>query len=237
MANLLTDTGRVEKGVPLLREALRTNSNSAELHWELSYAYRFGGLLQQSIREAEQARKLDPIVKLNSSAMNGYLYAGQYDRFLESLPRGSDAALIVFYRGLVEYYKHDWQQAEMDFDHAFELDRTLLQTQIGHAIALGMRHQQSEGVAGLEALEHRIDEHGTIDPEALYKVAQAYVILGNKQAALRVLKKSITHGFFPYPYLQNDPLLDPIRGEPGFAQLLNTARERHEAFKSRFGED
>jgi DNA-binding winged helix-turn-helix (wHTH) protein/TolB-like protein len=237
MANLLTDTGRVERAVPLLREALRTNSNNAETHWELGYAYRFAGLLPESITECEQARKLDPVVKLNSSAMNGYLYTGQYDRFLESLPKGSNAALIVFYRGLGEYYKHDWQQAEEDFNHAFELDRTVLQAQIGHTIALGMRHQQSEAVTELEALERRIDEHGTVDPEALYKVAQAHAILGSKQAALRVLKQSIANGFFPYPYLQNDPLLDPIRGEAGFAQLLNSARQRHEAFKSRFGKD
>jgi tetratricopeptide (TPR) repeat protein len=41
MANLLTDTGRVENAVPLLREALKTNPNQAEIHWELGYTYRF----------------------------------------------------------------------------------------------------------------------------------------------------------------------------------------------------
>ena len=39
MANMFTDTGRVEKAVPLLREALKTNPNHAEIHWELGYAY------------------------------------------------------------------------------------------------------------------------------------------------------------------------------------------------------
>ena len=71
----------------------------------------------------------------------------------------------------------------------------------------------------------------------MYKVAEAYAILGSKQAALRVLKQSIANGFFSYPYLQNDPLLDSIRGEAGFAQLLDDARQRHDAFKSRFGKD
>src|SRR5262249_302573 len=44
LANMFTDTGRVEKAVPLLREALKTNPNHAEIHWELSYAYRFAGM-------------------------------------------------------------------------------------------------------------------------------------------------------------------------------------------------
>jgi tetratricopeptide (TPR) repeat protein len=55
MANMFTDTGRVEKAVPLLREALRTNPNQAEIHWELGYAYRFAGMLQESVAESELA--------------------------------------------------------------------------------------------------------------------------------------------------------------------------------------
>jgi tetratricopeptide (TPR) repeat protein len=35
MANLMTDTGRVERAVPLLRRALEANPNHAEAHWEL----------------------------------------------------------------------------------------------------------------------------------------------------------------------------------------------------------
>ena len=60
MANMFTDTGRVEKAVPLLREAVRTNSSHAESHWELGYAYRFAGMLEQSVSECERARQLDP---------------------------------------------------------------------------------------------------------------------------------------------------------------------------------
>src|SRR5438093_2496437 len=74
MANMFTDMGRVENAVPLLREVLKTNQNLAEGHWELGYAYRFGGLLEESIAECELARRLDPSVKLNSSALNSYLY-------------------------------------------------------------------------------------------------------------------------------------------------------------------
>ena len=70
MANLFTDTGRVEKAVPLLREAVRTNPSHSESHWELGYAYRFAGMLEQSVSECERARQLDPVVKLNSSTLN-----------------------------------------------------------------------------------------------------------------------------------------------------------------------
>lgn len=234
MANMYTDTGRVEEAVPLLREALKTNPNHAEIHWELGYAYRFGGMLLESVSECEQARRLDPGVKLNSSALNAYLYLGQYDRFLESLPRTDESALIVFYRGLGEYHKKNANQAEMNFDHAFELDRDLLQARIGKAISFGMKHQDSDAIAILRSLESKINESGMVDPEAIYKVAQAYATIGEKTSALRMMRQSIQNGFFPYPYFATDPVLTTLRGEEEFAQLLNAANERHQRFKSKF---
>jgi DNA-binding winged helix-turn-helix (wHTH) protein/TolB-like protein len=234
LANMFTDTGRVEQAVPLLREALRTNPNHAEIHWELGYAYRFAGMLAESVAECERARQLDPGVKLNSSTPNGYLYLGQYDRFLDSLPRTDDAALIVFYRGFGEYYRKNFDQARAHFDHAFELDRSLLQAETGKALSLGIRQQISDATVILQSLETRIKEHGVVDPEAMYKVAQAYAILGDKASALRLLRMSIEHGFFPYPYLATDPLLDGIRSESEFSPLMSAAQQRHEKFKNTF---
>jgi TolB-like protein len=234
MANLLTDTGRVEKAVPLLREALKTNPNQAEIHWELGYAYRFAGMLSESASECERARQLDPGVKMNTSTLNAYLYLGQYDEFLQSLPEEDEAALIVFYRGFGEYYKKNLDQAETNFDHAFELDRTLIQAEIGQAFRFGIQHENARAAAILHALEIKVNERGVADPEAIYKIAQAYASIGDKTSALRVLHRSIENGFFPYPYLATDPLLNSLRSESEFSELMNTARQRHEEFKRRF---
>jgi DNA-binding winged helix-turn-helix (wHTH) protein/TolB-like protein len=234
MANLLTDTGRVEEAVPLLRAALRTNPNQADVHWELGYAYRFAGMLEQSIAECEKARSLDPGVKLNTSALNAYFYLGQYDKFLQSIPKDSSAALNVFYRGFGEYYKRDYDDATQDFDRAFELEPSLLQAQIGKALSDGIRRQESRGFEILREAEKKIQERGVGDAEAGYKIAQAYALLGDKASALRVLERSINNGFFPYPYLTADPLLDSLRQEPQFAKLMEAAGRRHESFKHDF---
>jgi len=234
MANMFTDTGRVEKAVPLLREALKTNPNQAEIHWELGYAYRFAGMLSESARECELARQLDPGVKLHTSALNAYLYLGQYDRFLQSLPMTDEGAFVIFYRGFGEYYKKNLQQAEMNFDHAFELDPSLFQAEIGKAFSFGIQQENDKAFAILHSLEAKVVEHGVVDPEALYKIAQAYATIGDKASALRVLRSSIQGGFFPYPYFASDPLLDTLRSDGEFSKLMNVARQRHEAFKNEF---
>jgi DNA-binding winged helix-turn-helix (wHTH) protein/TolB-like protein len=234
LANFFTDTGRVEQSVPLLREALKTNPEHAEVHWELGYAYRFAGMLQESLAECEQARELDPLVKLNSSALNSYFYLGQYDKFLASLPRTDQTAFILFYRGFGEYHQKDLQAASRDFDRAYELDSALFQTQVGKALSYHLANNNAQGLRILHEAEDKIKARGVGDSEAIYKIAQAYAQLGDNVSAIRVLRVSIDKGFFAYPYFMSDPLLNSLRNEAEFSPLMKTAQARHEAFKKTF---
>jgi serine/threonine protein kinase/tetratricopeptide (TPR) repeat protein len=233
MANLLTDTGRVEQAVPLLRAVLQMNPNNAEAHWELGYAYRFGGMLQESVAECEQARQFNPQVKINSSALNGYLYLGQFDKFMQSLPV-NDSAYILFYRGLSEYYLRNYEQASNDFDRAYQADPDLLQAKVGKALGFSIAHQPAQGLELLQRTAAEIDERGVMDAEGIYKLAQAFAVLGDQASALRMFRRSIDGGFFCYPYFVTDPLLSNIRKQAEFGTLLSQAQQRHEQFKARF---
>jgi DNA-binding winged helix-turn-helix (wHTH) protein/TolB-like protein len=231
LANFLIDTGKVEQAVPLLRDALKTNGNYAAAHWELGYAYRFGGMLDESVAECERARQLAPFVG-NGSVLNSYLYLGEYQKFLESLPV-DDSSFTLFYRGFGEFHEKQFDQASRDFDRAYELDPTLY-TGIGKALSDSIHQHGAEGSQLLSGLERTMRERGVGDPEATYKIAEAYAILGDKSSALHVLRMSVESGFFSYPYIGRDPLLIDLHGEPEFARILNIAHQRHEAFKNSF---
>jgi DNA-binding winged helix-turn-helix (wHTH) protein/TolB-like protein/Tfp pilus assembly protein PilF len=232
LANLLVDTGKVEQAVPLLRDALKTNDNYAAAHWELGYAYRFAGMLDESVAECERARQLLPLVKGNGSVLNTYLYLGQYQKFLESLPV-EDSPFILFYRGFGEFHEKEFDQASRDFDRAYEIDANLY-TGIGKALSDSIHQHNTEGLGLLSGFESTIKERGVGDPEAMYKIGQAYAVLGDKRSALRALRASVESGFFSYPYIAKDPLLNDLHSETEFAQILNIARQRYEVFKSSF---
>jgi DNA-binding winged helix-turn-helix (wHTH) protein/TolB-like protein len=232
LANLLVDTGKVEQAVPLLRDALKTNPNYAATHWELGYAYRFAGMLDESVAECERARQLDPLVKANGSVLNTYLYLGQYQKFLESLPV-DDSSFVLFYRGFGEFHEREFDQAAKDFDRAYELDPTLY-TGIGRALSDSIHQRKAEGLDLLKLMEIKIREQGVGDPEATYKIAQAYAVLGDKASALRMLRTSVESGFFSYPYIAKDPLFNELHGDGEFAQILNIARQRYQAFRNSF---
>jgi tetratricopeptide (TPR) repeat protein len=190
-------------------------------------------MLQESVEEGERARQIDPLVKANGSMLNAYLYLGEYDKFLESLPENDNSAFVLFYRGMGEYYKRDWAKAATNFDRAFELEPTLY-TQTGKAFSDAIAHKNTEGLERLRNVESKIREQGVGDPEGAYKIAQAYAVLGDKDSALRMLRSSIENGFFAYPYFTSDPLLDSLRREAEFPTLMDIAKKRYDAFRTAF---
>jgi hypothetical protein len=46
--------------------------------------------------------------------------------------------------------------------------------------------------------------------------------------------RSVDNGFFPYPYLVEDPLLESVRGEADYQTSVELAHTRHESFKKKF---
>lgn len=233
MANMLTDTGRVEQAVPLLRTALQSSPNNPALHWELGYAYRFAGMLQESAAECEKARQNDPNVKINSSALNAYLYLGEYEKFLQTLP-AKDSAYLLFYRGLGQYYLGRREQAVEHFDRAYLLDPSLMPARVGKALSESITGQHDAAVNLLRQTEAEMEARGVADPELKYKVAQAYAVLGDQAAALHMLQHTVEGGFFCYPCFLSDPLLASIRSDPEFQRLAAEAGARHEQFKVHF---
>jgi DNA-binding winged helix-turn-helix (wHTH) protein len=101
-------------------------------------------------------------------------------------------------------------------------------------VAVRARRQKAEGVKVLRQVEARIDQSGVIDGESLYKVAQAYAVLGDRAASLRMLRRSIEGGFVCYPYFTSDPLLANVRADSAYAAIIEQARVRHEEFKRNF---
>ena len=82
--------------------------------------------------------------------------------------------------------------------------------------------------------ERRIDRQEIYDAEGIYKIVQVYSVLGDKESGLRVFRKSVSGGFFCYPYFQIDPLLSNIRDEPEFQEILNLTKQRYISFVESF---
>jgi len=228
MAFHLLEHNRAQESVPLLQESLRRNPNDSFAHWYLSEAYRYGGALEQSVAEGELALRLNPNVARNLT-FNTYLYMGLYRKFLDSLPQAEDNARTSFYRGLAYYYLKDTRRAAEEFDRAYALNSALSHARVGRALACALRNQNAQGLS----LMRDAERSGSNDGEMLYKMAQAYAQLGDRESALRLLRRAIELNFCPYSYFARDPMLEPVRREPGYSVAMELARQRQKAFLSR----
>lgn len=105
---------------------------------------------------------------------------------------------------------------------------------MGKALSYSIKHDNAAGLKMLQQTEGEIEERGVSDAEGIYKVAEAYAVLGDKSSALHMLRHSIGGGFFCYPCFVRDPLLQNLHDEPEFKTLMNQALHRHDQFKATF---
>jgi len=84
----------------------------------------------------------------------------------------------------------------------------------GLAVVLRRLGRQAEAETALSQL---VADFGD---SAHYQQAQVLADWGRREAALAHLGQALVHGDSGLIYLRNDPLLDPMRGDPRFQDLL-----------------
>jgi len=233
-ADLFIETNRVEQAVTLLRELINKNPTYPMAYWELSYAYRYAGMLEDSIATSNRMLEVDPNYNLQNAVMSSFLYKGEYGKFKESIPAQTDSAYLIFYRGFASYHEGETSKAIADFDRAYAMDPSLMQAQVGKALSYNLAGKRDEAIRLMQEAEHLSEESGVSDAEGIYKIAQAYAVLNDQPSAIRLLHRSIEGGFFCYPYIYRDPLLKTLSADGRFEKLLAQARQRHEDFKRKF---
>ena len=64
-----------------------------------------------------------------------------------------------------------------------------------------------------------VADHGD---RVLYQQSQILAQWGDRDAAIERLQRALAIGDSGLIYARNDPLLDPLRGDPRFSKLLNS---------------
>jgi non-specific serine/threonine protein kinase len=69
------------------------------------------------------------------------------------------------------------------------------------------------------------------DPQYSWFLAECYAVIDDRHCALEWLDRAASRGFINYPLLaERDPLLEPLRGEPAFQELIAGVKRQWESF-------
>jgi tetratricopeptide (TPR) repeat protein len=198
-----------------LTRALALDPNDADAHaWNSDYLSDMGKL-DDSVKEAERARDLNPFSHDANITLGLALYlARQYDEALRQFRRGlemfPDRGEWNFFMAWVYEQKGMLPEAYAQYHRSVSLNK---QTQRAEAIEQAYKHSGFKGAAR-QLIGFEINDGVT-----LFAVHQ-YAVLGDEANAVLWLERASGKGN-PYSVgFLSDPALDPLRGTPRFRDLV-----------------
>ncbi|HXW07925.1 MAG TPA: protein kinase [Vicinamibacterales bacterium] len=194
------------------------------------------GLFERVADEARQAYRLNPLgnveiarLELTRSLFTGN-YAGARDEALAQLARGADAPAIRNYLGLAQFYTGDVAGARATLAAVQRRGRPDVRSQAALAGVEAAAGDRAAARARAIAVEHG----SYMDHHVAYSLAAAWAQLGDAGAAVTWLERAADTGWPCFPWVQRDPMLDPVRQSPEFVSLLERLRVRHEQTAARY---
>jgi hypothetical protein len=222
-ANLRSIVFRVEGGDlegawDRASDLVRRFPASAEGHFSLAYVLRYAGLLEESARECDAARRLDPKNYEWRSCSITFEQLGQYDRARDYIALDGKSDWSAFQT--VDLLVHEGKRRE-----AAALVRTIPLTADSAApsgIPRSTKACLEDRPAGeIDSLSR--EETAAVlqvrDSEPKYGAATSLADCGQRELALRLLEKAVEQNFCGYPAMDKDPLFASIRGTPEFAAI------------------
>jgi tetratricopeptide (TPR) repeat protein len=205
----------------LFKRAIELNPNYATAHhWYASHLAALGRFAE-AIEEINRAKELDPLSLIINTDLGVILYLSrQYDQAIEVYRRALalDPGFRVarFHLGEAYQQKAMYEEAIAEFHKVMSLSKdpnTL--ALLGHAYAVSGKKDRAQGILGeLKKIHER-------DPHLFLQIAIVYEGLGEKEQAFEWLEKGAEPEAGSLTFLKVDPILDGLRSDPRFNQLLN----------------
>jgi serine/threonine protein kinase len=228
--SLQIEAGRLQDGYDAVRQLVAQHPASGEAHFALSYVLRYGGLLEESARECEQAVSHDPTNPLFRSCAQPLMLLARYDRALDyaRLDGGSEMSMLLtrliylrMGRRTDALAQHDRLPPEYLRGIAPEMFHGLLSRCLAGASSEQQGPVTDDDVRTFLTVRE--------DPEPLYFWASDLAYCGHTKPAIQLLRESIRRNFCASA-IETDPMFAAIRGSAEYSELLVAAR----ACQSRF---
>jgi len=217
------------------------STDASYIYMHLSNALLQAGFIDESLRYIEKSLEYNPD-NLYSEYVKAYiLFArdGDLERtrnmVVETLSKEPDRYDILQEAGNVCYYLRDYPSAENYYGRFLEIKDSLnMRIDRGEDAKIGLVYARVGMEQVSDSLFRAYKEYADQD-NSMYKhlsLSVYYAYRKERERALEHLRLFSQQKSFNYlllPFLRIDPLLDPIREDPGFREILDVMEEKTEA--------
>jgi TolB-like protein len=229
---LYTERGKTAQAYETAQMILSINKNSPEGHFFLGFVLRYAGFLERAEREMAEALQLDPGNRRFRSIGLTYYYEKKYKEALAAFDIDSASTFSLSWKAQTYLTMGEPAKAMRYIHRVLDLEpdsRFGLFCRSMEAVIEGNTRQ-------FEIAMSEWDSSHVVDGESWYNFSEQFGRVGDAGAVSRTLRNAVDGGFFNYPLILRDPLFDSVRGNSGFQEVVESARRRYAAFKSRYPE-
>jgi DNA-binding winged helix-turn-helix (wHTH) protein/tetratricopeptide (TPR) repeat protein len=214
------------------RRALLLNPSLAQAHLFSAAAYYHLGYMDEARIALDQARRLrgpDVVEPVRIDALIA-LFSGDFAPArarLEEVSRLSSQAIGDTYLALAYYYSGSADRSRRMLESLSAAASASTSARAGVTLASVLAAQGN--TAGARALIAQVAGLDYRDHHVAYGFGTAYAQLGDVSAAIGWLRIAADTGFPCLPFFERDPLLEPLRRRPEFADLVGYVRARRDS--------
>jgi eukaryotic-like serine/threonine-protein kinase len=204
------------------KRAIELNANYANAHYFYAFAHLLSmGRVEEANTEMKRALALDPFsLIINTNLGRTYYIARQYDRAIDQYRKAleMDATFPRAHERLQEAY----EQKGMFREAIADLER------VNPAAGARLREGfEKAGVKGYWQARIDLDRESTQTYVSPYFTAVKFAAIGDKEQAFTALEKAYQERDTWLVHLKVDPMLDTLRSDPKYADLLSRINLAH----------
>jgi len=230
---LYTDAGETDLALRTALAMREINANSAEGWFAYGYVMRYAGLIDESVRAMDRALALDPTNRMFRSTGWTYVLAGRYDDAIRAFRLGS-SGVATAWEGEIALRRGQLEEARSRLARAAEEDPDGIVGLWAGSILAAVDGDRERGLRAARTWEAA----NLPDGEGWYFLAGLFCLHGEIDHCVELLEAAVDRGFFAHRAMLDSRFFEPAADHPRFREVLEKARRKHEAFRSRhFPED
>ena len=227
MVLIYLSRGEKQRARATAEELAHEAPNDAGVHFERGIIARLDGNYDKALRSFERMARLNPAERVVASYNRAriFLYQGRYDEALAELDQGAmlepDHPLIRTFRAQVLFYRGEQVKAAEILEQVLEQQPQLDGIRPIYASflsALGFNEEARE------QLTDEVKKTADTDHDVSYWLASAYAMEGERDEALRWLRRAIALGNENKRWFERNPNWDSLRNDPEFQQIVSSIK-------------
>jgi serine/threonine-protein kinase len=220
--------GEKDRARETAEKLVRESPNDPGVHFQRGVIARLDGEYEKALRCFERMARLSPAERVVSSYNRAriFTYQHNYDRAMAELNEGAaiepDHPLIKTFQARALYYHGDVVKAAEILEQVLEQQPQLDGIRPIYATFLSALGFNEEARA---QLTDEVKETANTDHDVSYWLASAYAVEGERDEALKWLRRAIELGNENRAWFEKDKNWDSLREDPEYQQIIQSLKQ------------